>query len=113
MKALARLAIQQPKPWLMFAVLGWIGLYYSLIPLSESIVSVLPVARDGRLGDALQFFFYDTPKVLLLLTGVVFVMGMINSYFTPERTREATADRHLCRRGVLRHSESRPLQDLV
>lgn len=45
------------------------------------------------MGGALQFFFYDTPKVLLLLTGVVFVMGMINSYFTPERTRALLAGR--------------------
>ena len=35
----------------------------------------------------MQFFLYDAPKVLLLLTGVVFVMGIVNSYFTPERTR--------------------------
>ncbi len=40
-----------------------------------------------------QFFFYDTPKVLLLLTGIVFVMGMVNSYFTPERTRALLAGR--------------------
>jgi uncharacterized membrane protein YraQ (UPF0718 family) len=38
---------------------------------------------------ALQFFFYDAPKVLLLLTGVVFVMGMINSYFTPSAPERA------------------------
>ena len=54
---------------------------------------MLPVDRDSHLGGALQFFFYDTPKVLLLLTGVVFVMGMINSYFTPERTRALLAGR--------------------
>lgn len=94
MNALARLAVQQPRPWLMLAALGWLGAYYSLIPLSESIVSILPVARDSRLGNALQFFLYDTPKVLLLLTGVVFVMGMVNSYFTPERTRVLLAGRH-------------------
>jgi hypothetical protein len=40
-----------------------------------------------------RFFLYDTPKVLLLLTGVVMVMGMINSYFTPERTRVLLAGR--------------------
>ena len=51
----------------------------------------LPVDRDGHLGGALQFFFYDTPKVLMLLTAVVFVMGMVNSYFTPERTRAMLA----------------------
>jgi len=47
----------------------------------------------SHLGGALQFFFYDTPKVLMLLTGVVFIMGMINSYFTPERTRALLAGR--------------------
>jgi uncharacterized membrane protein YraQ (UPF0718 family) len=76
-----------PKLFLASAILIWYGLYKSLIPLSEWLVSLLPIERQSHLGDALQFFLYDTPKVLLLLTGVVFVMGMINSYFTPERTR--------------------------
>ncbi|QWE16306.1 permease [Polynucleobacter sp. AP-Nino-20-G2] len=76
-----------PKLFLAGATLIWYGLYKSLIPVSEWIVSLLPIERQSPLGDALQFFLYDTPKVLLLLTGVVFVMGMINSYFTPERTR--------------------------
>ena len=58
-----------------------------MIPASEALVAQLPVEPESRLGSALQFFFYDTPKVLLLLTGIVFVMGMINSYFTPQRTR--------------------------
>ena len=57
------------------------------------MVALFPVARDSHLGGALQFFFYDTPKVLMLLTGVVFAMGMINSYFTPERTRALLAGR--------------------
>ncbi|OYY19471.1 MAG: hypothetical protein B7Y05_00460 [Polynucleobacter sp. 24-46-87] len=76
-----------PKLFLATAIIIWYGLYKSLIPASEWIVSLLPIERQSPLGDALQFFLYDTPKVLLLLTGVVFVMGMINSYFTPERTR--------------------------
>ena len=49
--------------------------------------------RASHLGGALQFFLYDTPKVLLLLTGIVFVMGMVNSAFTPERTRALLAGR--------------------
>ena len=77
----------QPKSFLVLAVLVWYGLYESLAPASEWFVSLLPIDRQSHLGGALQFFLYDTPKVLLLLTGVVFVMGMINSYFTPERTR--------------------------
>lgn len=69
------------------------ALYWSLIPVSEALVAALPVDRSSHLGGALQFFLYDTPKVLLLLTGVVFVMGMVNSYFTPERTRALLAGR--------------------
>jgi hypothetical protein len=71
----------------------WLGLYQLLISFSEAMVALLPVERQSHLGSALQFFFYDTPKVLLLLTGVVFVMGMVNTWFTPERTRALLAGR--------------------
>jgi uncharacterized protein len=84
---------RQPIWFLAIATLVWFGLYQTLLPLSELIVAVLPVDRTSHLGSALQFFFYDTPKVMLLLTGIVFVMGMINSYFTPERTRALLAGR--------------------
>lgn len=84
---------RQPVGFLVLAAAFWYGLYQMLIPASEALVALLPVERDSHLGGALQFFFYDTPKVLLLLTGVVFVMGMVNSYFTPERTRALLAGR--------------------
>lgn len=84
---------RQPKLFLVIAALVWWGLYQSLNPLAEALVAQMPVDRDSHLGGALQFFFYDTPKVLMLLTGVVFVMGMVNSYFTPERTRALLAGR--------------------
>lgn len=82
-----------PRAFLMVAALLWFGLYQTLVPVSEALVAALPVTRDSHLGAALQFFFYDAPKVLLLLTGVVFVMGVVNSYFTPERTRALLAGR--------------------
>ena len=84
---------RQPLLFLTLAGAVWVGLYQLLQPLSEALVTALPVVRDSHLGGALQFFLYDTPKVLLLLTGVVFVMGMVNSYFTPERTRALLAGR--------------------
>jgi uncharacterized membrane protein YraQ (UPF0718 family) len=79
--------------FLLAAAIVWCALYQSLSPASEALVAALPVDRASHLGGALQFFLYDTPKVLLLLTAVVFVMGMINSYFTPERTRALLAGR--------------------
>jgi hypothetical protein len=82
---------RHPKLFLLAAALFWWALYEALVPASEAVVAALPVDRKSALGGALQFFLYDTPKVLLLLTAVVFVMGMINSYFTPERTRALLA----------------------
>ena len=82
-----------PKGFLAAAALAWIAVYLSLSPVADALVSALPVDRASHLGGALVFFFFDTPKVLLLLTGIVFVMGMVNSYFTPERTRALLAGR--------------------
>lgn len=90
-KSLHQVVNQQPVMFLVCAAAFWFFLYQTLIPLSETLVNQLPIERDSHLGSALQFFFYDTPKVLLLLTGIVFVMGMVNSYFTPERTRALLA----------------------
>ena len=90
---LRRLPARQPVLFLLLAAAAWLGLYQALNPAAEALVAALPVERDSHLGGALQFFLYDTPKVLLLLTGIVFVMGMINSHFTPERTRAMLAGR--------------------
>ena len=91
--AFSTLPRRHPALFLLGATALWWGLYRSLVPMSEALVAALPVERTSHLGGALQFFLYDTPKVLLLLTGVVFVMGMINSWFTPERTRALLAGR--------------------
>ncbi|OIR04448.1 putative two-component membrane permease complex subunit [mine drainage metagenome] len=87
------LLLKHPKALLLLMGVIWLSIYQILTPLSELIVQLLPIARESRLGSALQFFFYDTPKVLMLLTAVVMVMGMVNSYFTPERTRALLAGR--------------------
>ncbi|MEJ1990638.1 MAG: permease [Maritimibacter sp.] len=87
---------QSDWPWtaLVLAAAGaWWGLYQLLPILSNGLVSMLPVAPDSRLGEALAFFFYDVPKVFLLLIGVVFAMGVVRSFFSPERTRALLAGR--------------------
>jgi len=84
---------RHPRGFLLIAGLAWLALYRSLEPVSEAIVGWLPLERASHLGSAVQFFLYDTPKVLLLLTAVVFVMGIVNTWFTPERTRALLAGR--------------------
>jgi uncharacterized protein len=46
-------------------------------------------------GEAARFFLYDVPKVLLLLVSVVFVMGVVHTYISPERTRAWLAGKPL------------------
>ena len=49
------------------------------------------VDPNSHLGEAVRFFAYDTPKVLMLLTLVVFGMGVVRSFFSAERTRALLA----------------------
>lgn len=46
----------------------------------------LPV--DGRLGGSIHFFLYDTVKIMLLLSALIFVVSYIQSHFPPERTKK-------------------------
>jgi uncharacterized membrane protein YraQ (UPF0718 family) len=86
---------RQPFIFMALAALLWFALYQTLIPVSEALVAALPVDRAGHLGGALQFFFYDTPKVLLLLTGIVFLMGIVHTFVSPERTRAMLSGKRL------------------
>jgi hypothetical protein len=65
----------------------WVLLYRQLIPFSEWATALFPVARHSHTGEAVAFFLYDVPKVLLLLTLIVFVTGVLRSWFSPEKTR--------------------------
>ncbi len=84
---------RNPRAFLLLAALTWLLAYQALEPASQALAAALPIDPASHLGSALQFFLYDTPKVLLLLTGIVFVMGIVNSHFTPERTRALLAGR--------------------
>jgi uncharacterized protein len=84
---------ERPRAFLALVALAWLAVYQALEMAAALAVDALPLDPAGQLRGAVQFFLYDTPKVLLLLVGVVFVMGMVNSYFTPERTRALLAGR--------------------
>ncbi len=75
-------------------LLGATGIYlwwtvYRVLPDLSSWVtySILSIKEGSHLGSSIEFFFYDTPKVMMLLFLVVFGVGIIRSFFTPEKTR--------------------------
>lgn len=84
--------------WGKFAFLSvlclgaWFLIYKHLEPFSSYLTySLLDIRKGSHLGDTIQFFCYDTPKVMMLLTLIVFVIGVIRSFFTQERTRKYLA----------------------
>jgi uncharacterized membrane protein YraQ (UPF0718 family) len=79
----------------MLLLLLWIVLYAALQPLASALVSSVGLPEGAHVTTAVQFFLYETPKVLLLLTLIVFIVGIIRSYFSPERTRKILGGKKL------------------
>jgi hypothetical protein len=74
--------------WGVAVLAVWFALYHSLATASRWFTYDLFQLEPGRhFGTAVEFFVFEVPKVLLLLTLVVFGVGVVRSFFTPERTR--------------------------
>ena len=73
------------------AVIVWFAVYWRLEAFSNWVVSLVPIAPHSHLEEAARFFVFDAPKVLMLLTLVVFAMGVVRSFFSPEGTRKLLA----------------------
>ncbi|NOX26293.1 MAG: permease [Deltaproteobacteria bacterium] len=72
----------------------WFVIYEQLLPLAKFLTySLLKLTPGSHLAGTLQFFLYESPKVLMLLILVVFGVGIIRSFFTPEKTRRILAGR--------------------
>ena len=87
-KVLARLFARLPL-WLRVGggVLLWAVVYHYWLPVATWLTEDVLHLTAGRLASSLQFFIYDTVKVLLLLTIVVFGVGIVRTFFSPQRTR--------------------------
>ena len=74
------------------AVVAWWLIYRQLAPVAAwATYTMLGLEQGTHLAGAVEFFLFDTPKVLMLLTLIVFWVGVIRSFFTPERTRRILA----------------------
>lgn len=64
-------------------------LLLNLAPISSLVTySILKMDPATKIGTAVQFFIFETPKVLLLLAIIVFVVGIVRTFFTPQRTKK-------------------------
>lgn len=88
---------KDPRSYLLPGILllsAWWLLYRGLAPFSRWLTyDVLSLTRGSHFASTVEFFVFDTPKVLLLLALVVFGVGVARSYFTPDRARRILAGR--------------------
>jgi uncharacterized membrane protein YraQ (UPF0718 family) len=72
----------------------WVVVYANLATAAAFVTHRLfRLPSEGHLAAAVEFFVYETPKVLMLLLVVVFVVGVVRSYFSPETTRRILASK--------------------
>jgi uncharacterized membrane protein YraQ (UPF0718 family) len=87
-----RLTTSRTSPWLIPALaavlLLWLLAYVSIQPIADWLAyRAIGLSPDSHLGQSLAFFFYDVPKILLLLSGMIFLISIVRTFFSPERTR--------------------------
>ena len=78
--------------FLLPGLILWALVYHFLAPVANWLTySLLGLTPQTHLASAVEFFIFEAPKVLMLLTLVVFGVGIVRSFFTPERTRKMLA----------------------
>jgi uncharacterized protein len=78
----------------LLVALAWVFLYANLARAARwTTYDVAGLPPGSHLASAVEFFVFEAPKVLMLLLAVVFGVGIVRSFFTPERTRAILAGR--------------------
>lgn len=65
-----------------FLGMGWLNRLISII------LNAFGLDTAGRIGGSVQFFVYDTIKIMVLLSVLILIISYIQSYFPPERTKK-------------------------
>jgi uncharacterized protein len=77
--------------WVPAALLPvWYIIYHNLQPLTNWFIdSVSGLTKGAHFTEALRFFIFEFPKVMMLLALIIFLAGIVRTFFTAERTRKA------------------------
>lgn len=78
------------KAFLIVALtaIAWFALYNVIEPFANWLsYGLFALPQDSHLGQSLAFFFYDVPKLLLLLSGMIFVISLIQTFIDAQKVR--------------------------
>lgn len=74
----------------------WLVIYLNLAPIADWLVdSVLGLTKGDHFTESFRFFIFEVPKVLLLLILIIFGVGIVRTWFSPEKTRKALEGKSL------------------
>lgn len=66
----------------------WVVIYNNLQPIADWITyTLLQFRHDSPLGESLNFFIYDVPKILLLLSGMIFLITLVQTFIDTNKVR--------------------------
>ncbi len=77
--------------------IAWLIVYLSILDFSHHVVGVMGLNSKEYLGAALQFFLYDTVKILLLLVSLIYILACLRASLNIERVRNYLAGK---KRGI-------------
>jgi uncharacterized membrane protein YraQ (UPF0718 family) len=87
---------------MVLGITVWYVIYHYLQFFTDLIIdNVFGMQKGLHLTETLRFFIFEVPKVLMLLVLIVFFVGIIRTYFTPEKTRKVLEGKSLFTGNVL------------
>ena len=95
--------MKNKKLYLSIALLIiWVLVYINLHALADFIVyRLFSMTPNTHFTESLHFFIFEVPKVMLLLVLIIFVVGIVRSWFSPEKTRKALEGKSLFTGNIL------------
>lgn len=82
-----------------FALVGlltvvWLILYNNLQPIADWLTyKLMGFSHEDALGESINFFIYDVPKILLLLSGMIFFISLLQTFIDTQKVRAAVEKR--------------------
>lgn len=89
--------------WLVPALLlpVWFLLYMNLQAIADFFIDDVFRMSSGHLTETLRFFIFEVPKVFMLLVLIIFGVGILRTFFTPEKTRNILEGKSLFSGNIL------------
>lgn len=87
---------EEQRSFVIVGVLAiiWIIAYNNLQLLADWITyTLLGLSHESQFGEALNFFIYDVPKILLLLSGMIFLIALVQTFINTEKVRAVVEKR--------------------